>query len=207
MGARRSDSLKQRVAREAALLLYTSQEKEYMQAKQRAAHTLATRILPSNAEVAEELDKIADEMEGSTRAERILQMRQEALNIMDVLKDFHPKLKGSVWRGTANKNSDIDIVTYSSDPTKVLSRLQIEGFNPVKTEWQSATKRRGGEKTFHIYLVLPTGHEAEIVVQGLERVNEREKCEIYGDLVTGLDNVQLRKVLDENPVKKFVPKA
>lgn len=207
MGYCLPDSLKQRVAREAALLLYTLQEKEYKQAKQRAAHTLATRVLPSNIEVAEELDKIADEMEGSTREERLLQMRREALTIMDVLRDFHPKLIGSVWRGTANKNSDIDIVTFSADPAKVLSKLQIDGFNPAKTEWQSAPKRSGEEKTFHIYLIFPAGHEAEIVVRGLEKMNEKEKCEIYGDIITGLNNTKLSKVLNENPLQKFVPKA
>jgi predicted nucleotidyltransferase len=207
LGGRRLDSLKLRVAREAALLLYTSQEKEYKQAKQRATHALATHILPSNAEVAEEIDKIADEIEGSSRIERLLQMRQEALTIMDVLKDFHPKLIGSVWRGTANKNSDIDVVAFSSEPANVLSRLQIGGFNVIKTEWQSAPKHGGEEKTFHVYLALASGHEAEVVVRALERINRREKCEIYGDTVIGLNRIQLRKVLDKNPLQKFIPKA
>jgi len=49
-GNSRYPSLKKRVAREAALLLYTSQEKEYKQAKKRATENLGARILPSNAE-------------------------------------------------------------------------------------------------------------------------------------------------------------
>ncbi|MGD8507086.1 MAG: hypothetical protein PVF15_10545, partial [Candidatus Bathyarchaeota archaeon] len=56
--------LKKRVAREAALLLYTAQEKEYKQAKKRAAENLGARALPSNSEVARELDAIAEEREG-----------------------------------------------------------------------------------------------------------------------------------------------
>jgi len=63
----RLPSLRKRVAREAATLLYTSQEKEYKQAKKRAAKMLRVRVLPSNLEVAEELDKIAEEKEGSSR--------------------------------------------------------------------------------------------------------------------------------------------
>jgi hypothetical protein len=61
----RLTSLRKRVAREAATLLYSSQEKEYKQAKKRAAKMLSVRVLPSNLEVAEELDKIAEEKEGS----------------------------------------------------------------------------------------------------------------------------------------------
>jgi len=67
--------LRERVAREAALLLYSSQEKEFKQAKQRAAETLKTRNLPSNREVAEELDRIVEEREGATRKRLLLRMR------------------------------------------------------------------------------------------------------------------------------------
>jgi predicted nucleotidyltransferase len=54
-----------RVAREAATLLYYGAEKEYKQAKQKAAKTLGTKFLPSNLDVALELDKIAQENEGA----------------------------------------------------------------------------------------------------------------------------------------------
>ena len=40
--------LKSKVAREAATLLYFGAEKEYKQAKTRAAQTLGTHFLPSN---------------------------------------------------------------------------------------------------------------------------------------------------------------
>jgi len=197
--------LKQRVAREAALLLYTSQEKEYKQAKQRASQNLRARVLPSNIEVAKELDNLADETEGSARKERLLQMRHEALQIMKALRDFHPMLIGSVWRGTAHRDSDIDIVTFSSEPQTVLDILQHEGFKAVKTEWQSAPKLDKREKSFHIYLKLPSGNEAEVVVRSLERMNQKERCEIYGDTVIGLNTLQLERLLEENPLQKFTP--
>jgi len=100
----RTKTLRGRVAREAALLLYTSQEKEYKQAKKRAAETLGVRVLPSNLEVAEELDRIAEEREGASRKELLLRMRREAREIMEILEEFNPRLVGSVWRGTARQN-------------------------------------------------------------------------------------------------------
>jgi len=205
LNARGLTSLKQRVAREAAVLLYTSQEKEYKQAKQKAAKNLGTRVLPSNSEIAKELDSLADEIEGSARQERLLQMRREALQTMKALRDFHPRLIGSVWRGTAHKDSDIDIVTFSSQPTTVLKKLEHEGFEATKTEWQSAPKLDKREKSFHIYLKLPSGNEAEVVVRSLERMNQKERCEIYGDTVTGLNHLQLERLLEANPLQKFTP--
>jgi len=198
--------LKKRVAREAAILLYTSQEKEYKQAKNRAAQTLGARVLPSNLEVAKELDNIAEEREGRSRQERLLRMRREALQIMEFLKKFHPKLIGSVWRGTARKYSDIDIVTFSSAPEAVLAELQKSNFKIAKTEWISVTKRGRKEASFHIHLNLSSGDEVEVVVRNPERIEVKERCEIYGDFVTGLSCPQLKRVLAENPLQKFLPR-
>jgi len=205
--SRNSASLKQRVAREAASILYTSQENEYKQAKLRAAQTLGARVLPSNKDVANELDSLADELEGSTRQERIVQMRREAFEIMRVLKDFHPVLIGSVWRGTANRHSDIDIVVFSSQPTKAQAELEQKGYKIMKTEWQSAPKMNRGDRSFHIYVSLQSSNEVEVVVRSLERLNQEVKDEIYGDTMTGLNLRNLDKVLRENPTRKFTPKG
>jgi predicted nucleotidyltransferase len=198
-------SLKQKVAREAALLLYMSQEKEYKQAKRRAAENLGTRMLPSNLEVARQLDAIAEEMEGSSRRKRLVQMRREALKIMKTLEKFNPRLIGSIWRGTITKNSDIDIVAFAPNPDQVQTRLQKNGFSVVRTELTSVTKKDRKETAFHIFLALPSGNEAEVVVRPADEVNNYEKCEIYGDLITGLNTRQLAKLLKENPLKRFVP--
>jgi predicted nucleotidyltransferase len=197
--------LKKRVAREAALLLYTAQEKEYKQAKERAADNLGARVLPSNSEVARELDAIAEEREGNLRHERLIQMRKEALKIMKTLEDFNARLVGSVWRGTINRDSDIDIVSFASEPNVVLTQLRKGGFFIVKSEWLSVTKEGEKKTSFHIYLALQSGNEAEIVVRFVEEMNRYEKCEIYGDMITGLKGLHLAKVLKENPSARFIP--
>ncbi|MCZ2855926.1 MAG: nucleotidyltransferase domain-containing protein [Candidatus Bathyarchaeota archaeon] len=204
-GNSRYPSLKKRVAREAALLLYTSQEKEYKQAKKRATENLGARILPSNSDVARELDAIAEEREGASRNKRLNQMRREALKIMQKLKNHNPRLVGSLWRGTINRNSDIDIVAFAFTPNAVLAQLQKDSFSIAKTERVSVTKKGRKETSFHIYLMLPSGNEAEVVVRPLEKMNHHEKCEIYGDMVTGLSVLQLAKVLKENPLARFIP--
>ena len=198
--------MKKRVAREAAVLLYSLQEKEYKQAKKRAAQTLGVRILPGNIEVAEELDMIADEVEGSSRQKNLLQMRKDAQWIMKVVQDFHPKLVGSVWRGTAHRNSDIDIKVFSESPKTILTILQKNNFKIEKTEWCSVTKRGKAENSFHIHLTLPSTNEVEIVVRSLENKDELTRCEIYGDRITGLKYSQLQKILKKNPLIKFTPK-
>jgi predicted nucleotidyltransferase len=201
----RTKMLRHRVAREAALLLYTSQEKEYKQAKKRASETLGARVLPSNLEVAEELDRIAEEREGTSRKKLLLRMRIEAREIMEALKEFNPRLVGSVWRGTAHQNSDIDILTFSQDPIQVLKQLQKHNFEAESSEWRSVTKEGRKEASFHIHILLLSGDEVEVVVRSLNYLGRSERCETYGDARTGLSLNQLTKILKENPLQKFVP--
>ena len=205
MKCNRTKMLRNRVAKEAALLLYTSQEKEYKQAKQRASATLGVRVLPSNLEVAEELDIIAEEREGHQRKEHLLRMRNEAKQIMETLNEFNPLVVGSVWRGTARKSSDIDIQVISENHQHVMEHLQTKGYVINRTERRSVTKEGMKSSSVHIQVVLESGDIVEIVVRNPEKLGKTQRCETYGDLKTGLNLKQLAKVLEDNPLQKFVP--
>jgi predicted nucleotidyltransferase len=197
--------LKQRVAREAATLLYFGAEKEYKQAKDKAAQTFSVHFLPSNLEVALELDKIAEENEGPKRKERLMQMRKEALAIMQLLGGFCPVLIGSVWRGTIKQGSDIDIAVYADDPEEIVNVLKAEGVKILKTCWTTVNKRGVTLESFHIYSETRTNHGLEIVVRSPEEAGKKRKCEIFGDELKGLNLKELEKILETNPTQQFIP--
>ena len=197
--------LRKRVAREAASLLYFGVEKEYKQAKLKAAKIVQFKFLPTNLEVALELDKIAEENEGPARKERLIQMRKEALRLMQVLKAYRPLLIGSVWRGTICYDSDVDIVVYHDEPEDILKILKQNNLKIMQAEWVAVTKKGKRKGSFHVHAELPTKEKAEIkIVQSLEAFM-KEKCEIYGDEITGLSVQKLEKLLKENPAQRFVP--
>ncbi len=194
-----------KIAREAATLLYFGAEKEYKQAKLKAAKTLGSHFLPTNLEVALELDRIAEENEGSARKERLTQMRVEALKIMKTLEAYKPVLVGSVWRGTIRRGSDIDIAVYHDAPSEIVNLLKANGFDASKTEWTTVTKKGTVESAFHIYGETAGKHRMEIVVRSLEEAGRKRKCEIFGDEIKGLSLHELKKLLEESPTQKFVP--
>jgi predicted nucleotidyltransferase len=194
---------KSRVAAEAATLLYYGAEKEYKQAKLKAAEILGTHFLPSNRDVALELDRIVEENEGSTRREQLMEMREEAIRAMTVLQRFHPLLIGSVWRGTARKGSDIDIAVYHDEPEEIPTILATHGFRVSTTEWVTVTKRGKTETSFHIK--INRKHPLEIVVRNPDEVGRKRVCEVFGDVITGLNIQELSEVLAENPMQKFLP--
>jgi predicted nucleotidyltransferase len=196
--------LRCKVAKEAATVLYFGAEKEYKQAKLKAAKTLGTHFLPTNREVAVELDKIAEAHEGLARKERLIQMRKEALEIMKILRAYGPILIGSVWRGTIRQGSDIDIAVYHDAPDEILNFLK-SGVKIAKTEWTTVTKRGKTEASFHIYVETSSKQKAEIVVRSPDEAGYRKKCEVFGDELKGLNVQELERVLKENPAQKFIP--
>lgn len=197
--------MKQRVAREAAALLYSGAEKEFKQAKTKAAQILGTHFLPSNLEVALELDRIAEEKEGEKRKERLVTMRQEALSLMRTLSAFCPVLIGSVWRGTIKPSSDIDIAVYTDKPEEIDSVLKAGGIKVFKTVWVTVNKRGVTLESFHIYAQTQVNHGVEIVSRSREEAGKERRCETFGDELKGLNIKELEKVLDGNPTQRFIP--
>jgi predicted nucleotidyltransferase len=196
--------LRNKIAREAASLLYSGSEKEYKQAKQKAAETFKCKFLPTNLEVAMELDKIAEEKEGPARIQRLIQMRKQALKTMNALKAYNPVLIGSVWRGTIHHESDIDIRVYHDEPKAILKALK-DAYKIVRTELATVTEKGQKKTSFHAHLESSTQEQIEIIVRSPEELNRKEKCEIYGDEITGLNLKQLERVLKENPTERFLP--
>ena len=196
-----------RVAREAAMLLYRGAASEFKQAKQQAASLLRTKVQPSNFEVALELDKIADELEGASRKENLARMRREALHVMRILESFNPLLTGSVWRGTARRGSDIDIIVHSSDPDQVVDVLKSSNLNILERRFETANFLNQVKKFLHVKIRLDSGTEVEVVVRNLDDLGRAEKCDIYGDLMVGLRSDDLDFLLRNDPLKRFVPKT
>jgi len=197
--------LKHRVAREAANLLYFGVEKEYRQAKTRAAQILGTHFLPSNLEVALELDRIAEENEGENRKERLIQMRKEALQVMKLLDAYCPLLIGSVWRGTIRQRSDIDIAVYADEPQEIVDILRAQGIKTLKTAWTSVNKHGRTLASLHVWAETSANYGLEIVVRGSEEEGEKRKCEIFGDEIKGLKTKDLERLLKDNPTQRFIP--
>jgi predicted nucleotidyltransferase len=196
---------RKKVTIEAATLLYDGVEKEYKQAKLKAAKTFGLHYMPTNLEVAMEVDKIAEEREGPTRQERLVRMRKEAFRIMHVLRKYDPILVGSVWRGTIHNGSDIDIIVHYEDPGEVVEMLHQTDLKIARTEWVSVTKKGEKKSSFHIHIESPIGEQVEIIVHSPEEACLTPKCEIYGDEITGLRQQDLEKVLKETPDQRFLP--
>ncbi len=194
------------MAREAARILYNRSVKEYKDAKEMAASSLGSRSLPSNYEVARELDRLSDELEGSERPRRLIEMRKIAQDIMRTLRGHAPVLIGSVWRGTARLGSDIDIVVYHSDPSIIGEKL---GKNHIIQDMEHKKFTIDGLPRNSVHINFKSGeYLGEVVVRPPEEreAYQGERCETYGDLKRGITLSRLEKLMSSDPLRRFIPK-
>lgn len=203
--SRQREDVRQRIAREAAKLLYSCVAHEYKQAKEMAAKALGYRLIPSNAEVAQQLDKLIDEVEGAQRDKLLVEMRRDALSVMEALKDFNPRLIGSVWRGLAHKGSDIDIEVFCEDPQRVVNALISAGYPMLSVKEVVLPHSCGEDVTIQILTRSLCGFDVEVLVRPSDWVNKVRFCDIFGDRITGLTLQQLKRVLSEDPLRRFIP--
>lgn len=91
-------------------------------AKRKAAKQLGaadTQALPSNDEVEDELRAYQSLYHGDEHRDRIRDLREKALRVMQALARFRPYLTGAVLRGTAGRYSDIELQLFTDDSKSV----------------------------------------------------------------------------------------
>jgi predicted nucleotidyltransferase len=206
MSKQNSSESRRKIAREAASLLYFGLEKEFLQAKIKAAECLGSRILPSNLEIALELDRLGDETEGTNRANRLIEMRKSALQMMKILSDYHPLLIGSVWRGTIKPTSDIDIELYCNTPQRVAYLLRGENIEIAKTEAIKITEKGERSASLHIFAETSGNFKVELVVRSIAMRGRKRICDTFDDQIKGLTINELERLLKQNPSQKFLPR-
>jgi len=106
-------------------------------AKRKAAERLAVAnsgALPSNAQIELCLAERQRLFEPEAHGQRLRWLRGLALELMERLHGFEPRLAGPVLTGTATINSVIEVHLFSSTIEAVSSRLTGRGLEPSHCE-------------------------------------------------------------------------
>lgn len=144
----------------AARLMYEEGVSQYYDAKRIAAKRLFKqggggsfwiKDLPSNGEISEALASLADLHEGDTRTTQLFAMRVVALDVMEQLSPFNPRLIGSVSTGRVRSGSDIDLHVFTDSIEELKSHLNDLGWL-YETDQVSIQKQGRFEEFTHIYI-------------------------------------------------------
>jgi hypothetical protein len=118
----RSDHLRTAVAQEAARLMAEHGIQDFLVAKRKAAERYGVvegALLPKNTEIEAALASYQRLFGGTDHAESLQQQRRIAMQAMELLKQFEPRLVGAVLNGTATEYSDIQLHVFCDTPETV----------------------------------------------------------------------------------------
>jgi hypothetical protein len=139
MSWERYGGLRAALAQLAAQIMYGEDVKQYFTAKRLAAKRLLGQLnaksmryrpqdLPSNGEIKQALLELVTEIEGDARTQRLFAMRIVALEAMEALAPFTPRLIGSVATGHVRSGSDVDLHVFAWDPADVEAHVRQLGW-------------------------------------------------------------------------------
>lgn len=189
--------LRQTIALEAARLMYERVETEYFTAKRKAAKRLCRgnvkpSDLPSNAEIRDQIQLFARLHEGDKRTENLREMRLAALHMMRRLRQFKPRLIGSVMTGHIRKGSDIDIHVFTNSAGLVTDILENEGFQH-DTERKAIVKFNESRVFTHIHVCDRFNYE--LTVYDEDKAHYVFKSSITGKAIERASIAELEQFL------------
>lgn len=116
MSQRDHDHMRQRLAQKSAQILLESGTRDFKAAKQKAAQQLGatdTKSLPNNSEIELALSEYQRLFRATSQPEYLSRLRELAIEAMQFLSGFSPRLVGSVLSGTADEHSVIRIHVFA----------------------------------------------------------------------------------------------
>jgi len=128
----RGDHLRSAIAQEAARLMAEHGIHDYLTAKRKAAERFGVSdaaVLPKNTEVEEALHAHHRLFGGPQHERTLLQQREGAIDAMELLGDFQPRLVGPVLTGSATEHDDIQLHVFS-DPAESVYILLMDRHVP-----------------------------------------------------------------------------
>jgi len=136
--ASRTDNLRRALAQEAARIMVEHGIRDFLVAKRKAAERLGitdgSAVLPKNTEIEAALAEYQRLFRGGTHTETLHAQRLAALHAMRYLREFEPRLVGSVLSGTATEHSEVQLHLFADYAEAVAIKLVDEGIPHEVTE-------------------------------------------------------------------------
>jgi hypothetical protein len=178
---------RQKIALLAARLMYDRTESEYFTAKRKAAKQLGVEYrfkpgdLPSNAEIRDQIQALANLYEGDSRTKNLRAMRLAALRMMRLLSAFRPRLIGSTLTGHTRQGSDIDLHVFTNGLSGVTAILDELGYE-YDVERKRFVKNNEERNFTHVH-VRDGRFEFELTLYATDQAHYVFKSSITGKAI------------------------
>jgi hypothetical protein len=200
MSWERHGGLRAAIAQLAAQIMYGEDVKQYFTAKRLAAKRLLGRLnakairyrpqdLPSNGEIKQALLELVTEIEGDGRTRRLFAMRIVALEAMEALEPFAPRLIGSVATGHVREGSDVDLHVFAWDAADVEAHVRRLGW---AYETQRVSIRKHGKIMEFTHVHVADVFPIELTVYAPNELAHRPRSSTDGKPIVRVRAERLR---------------
>lgn len=196
MSARRNH-LRERVAQLAAQLITEHGIQDFGSAKRKAARQMGVEDghnLPGNQEIEQALKSYQALYHGASHPARLRLLRQIAINMMQMLSEYHPYLTGSVLNGTAGPHSDINLQLFT-DNEKELELSLMQRNIPFK-QGQRLVHRLGGMKNIPSFTLALEEADMEIAIYPEDELRSAPRSPADGRSPRRAKLAQVQALLD-----------
>lgn len=172
--APRTEYLRRALAQEAARVMAEHGVRDFLTAKRKAAARLGVidgSVLPGNTEIESALREYQRLFGGAAHVQSLLSQRQVALDVMQRLERFSPRLVGRVLQGTATVHDEVVLHVFADRLESVTFQLIDQG---IPFEVSERRTRLDPERTVNqpaLRLELDE-QPVELVVFGLDGIRQ-----------------------------------
>jgi len=193
-----SRQIRLELAHAAARLVAVDGVNDYLVAKRKAAERLGVsnrQQLPSNQEIEQALTDYQRLFQGESQPQLLRELRGIALEAMQMLRDFRPRLAGAVADGTAGRQSEISLHLYADTMEEVAIQL-IDSAIPYESCERRVRINAATVNIYPAYRFLASGHPVVLVIFPFRDRNQSPLSPIDGRAMQRLGLADLRRLLD-----------
>ena len=193
----RAENLRRAIAQEAARVMAEHGIRDFLFAKRKAAERFGVTdggLLPRNVEIEAALAEYQRLFEGENHDQSLLAQRLVAVEIMEYLMDFQPRLVGPVLSGTATEHAHVQLHVFADRAESVAFKLMDNGvpFEPGERRVKMNAERFLTQPCFSLEM---SDQEIDVVVFPLDGIRQAPASPVDGKPMRRADLAELRALL------------
>jgi hypothetical protein len=195
----RGDDVRRALAQEAARLMVEHGVDDFLFAKRKAAERLGVgehAVLPKNSEIEAAIVEYQQLFLADEHAETLAEQRRVALEAMELLDEFEPRLVGPVLTGTATPHQEIALHVFSDSPEAVSFRLMDAG---IRYKVVERRVRMNAERVLQCPAVQFTSSDLEVeaTVFPMDGIRQAPLSPTDGRPMKRADRTEVEMLVDE----------
>ena len=171
--------------------------RDFLLAKRKAAERFGVidgAVLPRNTEIEQALQEYQRLFGGEAHLESLQTQREVALDMMQRLKDFQPRLVGPVLQGTATPHDDVTLHVFADRAESVSFHLMDHGvpFDLGERRTRVNAERVVQQPSLHLEV---DGQPVEIVVFPVDGIRQAPVSPVDGRPMRRADTAEVAALL------------